>query len=1491
MNIQGGGISFEVSGTNAKLMKVLEQSKRAISTFSKEGVRAGADIDKGFEQAANAIQTAFQKVDAVIDENLQAIRQLKAENEKLEKQYAQQVLRGDDEAARATRAQVQENKNLINARKKIIDQAQPIIAELNEEERKLQEQKKAIEGNVQATKSLKAQLRECKEQLAIMEANGQRGTEAYRKMQAEAGRLTDALGDAAQQAKILSHDNQLLQGTMSTVSGIAGAFTAAQGAVALFAGENENLQRIMLKVQSLMSITMGLQQVMNTLNKDSAFQLVIVARAKDMLTAANARLATALDISTAAAQALMATLTLGLSVAITAIVVLISRLSSENAKAAEQQKKFNEEVAKAAGKPLSAYIQLKTEWENLTGSMKDREKWVKDNEDRFNALGLKVYDAKTAEDVLNKNTKYFVAACIAKAKALAAQQLAAEKYEEILKKQAEVEAMPDKTQKYIPSANGRGYYIEQTNGDKVDAEKELEKMRTEAQKFIKMQMQFSKKEQQFLSKLGAAAQETVAGSVEAVEREIASLQAQYKRAATDAERANLAKQIAAEQKKLNKIQLNTVSGKGSGGSGNNPKDPYLDMLQKRKAAYAQYSKWVQSEDAEVRAAASMTFAELLREGTSYLDYLEKQRASISAKATKTAADLQRLRKLNNEIAEQTKQTVLSDFEEQLNRELEQCNTIGQRLGALVKRRGELAKDNSDTDRGKAGILDAAEARVLEQAKQETAQLLQQYAAYTNERIKFEESYARNRELLNATIHAKELDTEDEFIAKMLEAKEQYAAYAREMASEDATVAASAKQRYAELLKSGGSYLDMLRNRIKELEGKRLKLGLDVEGTQQLEKLRKLLTAENTTDGQVQAAIQALANLEKQAKEYAKSSGSAFYDELREQYRTYQQQLSDIQERYAEQRAEAEKQGNSQMIAEINAKEQAELSKLAASRLMASESWNQLFSDLSTLSAKTINKLMADINSQKVTLSAQFNPADLQAINTQLEKAKEELHKRNPFLALRDALAELRASMKANKLFEEDSDFGRTLREKKAQYQQYAQEMASADETVANSAGERYKTLLQEGATFTEYLKRRIEALKQQKVKIGVEFQGEQELANLEAILKKEQGEGKTTGEALKATFQSVGSSIEFLKGCFDSVVGGMKKMGVQMDAETETILNDIGGMMDGAAQFAQGYATMNPLQMIQGTVGFMSSVFDLFNTRDRRAEESIERHQEAVKRLVNAYNQLRHEVDKALGDTVYKNQNSMIQNLRKQQAEIRGMIEDEKSKKKTDWGRIEEWEEQIAEASRQIEDIIDEISKGITQTNAKDLSNALADALVEAFEAGEDAADSFGKVANDVLKNAVKNALKLQFLEKPLQKAISQLQKDMGFDEEGNGAFNGLSAAEQARFKDAIAQAGANFNQAMQMYKDLFEQLDESDPSTLSGAIKGASQESIDLLAGQANAVRVNQVTSLDIMRQQLTRLSNIDANVGVIAGRLLTIINKLTTPADDGLRGQGILE
>ena len=331
--------------------------------------------------------------------------------------------------------------------------------------------------------------------------------------------------------------------------------------------------------------------------------------------------------------------------------------------------------------------------------------------------------------------------------------------------------------------------------------------------------------------------------------------------------------------------------------------------------------------------------------------------------------------------------------------------------------------------------------------------------------------------------------------------------------------------------------------------------------------------------------------------------------------------------------------------------------------------------------------------------------------------------------------------------------------------------------------------------------------------------------------------------------------------------------------------------MDGAQGVAQGIADGNPLSVIQGSITLFSSAFDLFNSRDRKAEKSIKRHQQALEKLKNAYSELEDAVKRALGEEVYRNQNALIANLRKQQGEILGMMNDERSKKHSDSSKIDEWQEQYSELGRQIKDIIEEITQSITQTSAKDLAGNLADALVDAFEGGEDAAKAFGEVADDVIKNAVINALKLQLLEKPLQYAIKQLQRDMGFDEEGNGAFDGLTEAEQKRFKEAVEAAGANFQAAMDMYKDLFSQLDDSDPTTLSGAIKGASQESIDLLAGQTNAVRQNQVTSLAILRSQLQHLSNIDANVGVIAGRLLSILNAVTSPAGTSLRSQGITD
>lgn len=1398
MNIQGGGLSFEISGSNDKLLSVLNESKKAIQNFSTAAVSGGKGIDRAFENAAAAIEKGFADIDRIVDTNKASLAKLQEEYKRLSSEAAKAFSEARDADYRRYIEAAKNIQSEITLREKLINEAQASADQLLQEEKALKKQKETAEKNVSTQISLRTQLRNVREELALLEANGQRGTEAFKKLQQEAGRLTDAIGDATTQARIFSHDNRGLQGMISGLSGVVGAFSAAQGAVALFAGENEDLQKVMLKVQSLMSITIGLQQVANTINKDSAFMLTTVAKAKELLAAATNKLTIALGGSTIAAKALMATLTLGLSVAITVIIAALSKLQSKQAEAKKAQEEFNKKVSEAAGKPVAAYRALQTEWISLSGSLKEREKWVQDNADNFKELGFSVRDAKEAEELLVSNSSKFVEAMMLRAKAAATSELAIEKYKAVIEAQNKLDATPKAyVSKKGTYTDGYGVKRKGTVLEKSDTWKEAEEALTKAEaeynKLINLQVSFTQQEKQILAQIGNQAGKIIAGSVEAAEKELARLQELYKKAGSDKERASLKKQIKAQQKEVNRISLSSGSKK--------EKDPYLEMLTKRKEKYADYLKWVTSKDETLRMAANTEFATLLKEGTSYLDYLENKRADIQAKATKTTTDLKNLSTLNNEIAKTTKETVISDFDKKLQEELAACQTIGARLDLLEQRRKELSGDNSDVDNAKKDIIDDAQKDTVKQAKEETKQLLREYAGYLSDKLDFEESYAWKKQAIT-------------------------------------------------------------------------------------DKLAKATTSKDK-----QVAEAALAALEKKRAEYSKLTGNEQYDQLLQQYKTYQQQQTEIMKTYAAQRVEAEKQGNIAMIAQINAKEQAELSKLAASRLMASESWNQLFSDLSTLTTNTINKLITDINSKKVSLSAQFNPADLKAINDQLEKAKDELHERNPFLALKDSLAELRAAMKADKLLESDDPFVKSLEERKKQYQAYTDTINSGDEILAGAAKEAFAELLSEGSSYVDYLRRKIAELNKQKATIKLTVEGEEQLAVLNAALSKEEGTTKSVSAAFKESFKSIGSSIDLVSGAFDSVVSGIKKMGVSMDEETDAILGDIGGMLEGAGQFAAGYASMNPVQMVSGAVGFLSSAFDLFNTRDRKAEKSIKKHQEAVTKLGYAYNALEHAVDSALGETVYQNQNAMIQNLRAQQNEIQGMINDEISKKKTDWGRVDEFREQYAEAGRQIEDLIKEITESITQTSATELADELANALVEAFEGGENAAKAFGEVANDVIKNAVVNALKLQFLEQPLQKAIKQLQKDMGFDEEGNGSFNGLTETEQARFKQAIQAAGANFAAAMDMYKDLFEQLDEDDPSTLSGAIKGASQESIDLLAGQTNAVRVNQVTSLQLLRQQLTHLANMDTTLGVISGRLLTIINKITNTPTDDLRSQGITD
>lgn len=1299
MNIKGGALEFDIIANNGQINSALDETKRRIQGFTNATVEGGEQMEAAFKEIAAQIDAAFRDIDAMAATHSNAISDLKKEYARLGAEAGGIYSTVYGQSGHRTKEQ-QKIVEEIRLRERLLQEIGESADALAEEERAFKKRYEEVQKNAAAQKTFRTQLREVREELAAMELAGETNSEAYAKLQERFGQLSEAMDAVTTQANILKKGERGWEGLISGISGVAGAFSAAQGAVSLFAGENENLQKIMVKIQSLMAITIGLREVQLMLDKDEAFMLVTLRKAKDLYTAAITRMSVALGISNVAAKALMATLTLGLSVAITAVITLVSKYISKTREAKKAQEEFNSKVVETAVEPIAAINELAYAWNKLGNDMNAKNKFIEDNKDRFDDLGFSIRTVKDAEDLLVANKGKFIEACLQRAKALAVQELAVEKYKEVLQAQQELEATPkayvSKKGTYTDGygVQRKGVVLEKSSNWKK-AEEAVEKAEREYEALVRQQVEFSDKEREILASIGAGAEKIAEGSIAALEKTISALKTKYKEAATDTERTALLKQIQEQEALLKKIDL-TAADTG----GDKEKDPFTEKLEQRKKKYQEYANWLNSTNEDIRNSAKTEFAGLLAEGESYEAYLKNIKRELEA-LPETADRNKKISIVSNELVSIEKDTYLDGYTKSLEKQISLADTLVEKLAIIADKRKELETDDSGLTKEKGAVLDTEQAKIETQAQEDYAKAMRDYNDYLQSKIDAELSYLNRRKELEVAI-ANETDAERK---KILET--------------------------------------------------------------QLKTLDTTHKLKQTTD----------------------------YDALVEEYKTYQQKCADISAQYDEKIALATQQKNEELVAKLQEAKNKALSSAALQELTDSGAWEQLFGNLDDLTTAQIQALIAKIEAQKAQLGVELDPKDLDVVLSKLREAKDEVQNRNPFKALSTALKDYKK-----------------------------------DASKAN----------------------------------------------------------------LSEVFKSVGATADLVKGSFDAVTGALSNMGLAGDEVTQQLLGDIGEMIGSAGQLATGIATGNPLGIIQGSIGLISSAFEVFNFRDRRAERAIKKHAAAVEELERVYKALEHAVDKALGESVYDNQKALINNMREQQAHLRAMWQEEEGKKKTDSGKVNQYKEQYEELGRQIEDTIAEITESVTQTSAKDLATQLSDAIAEAYADGfnsDNVKNAIEKVTNQVLGNAVKNALKKQFLEQQLQSAVKQLQRDMGFDEEGGGSFDGLTPEEQQRFKDRVNSIAQGYAEALKLYEDLFKDLDDTgDPTTsLSGAIKGASQESIDLLAGQTNAVRVNQVQQIEVLRQQLIHLANIDGKLSV-SNRYLEQIEKNTSgSASDPLRAQGI--
>lgn len=1300
MNIKGGALEFDIIANNGQINSALDETKRRIQGFTNATVEGGEQMEAAFKEIAAQIDAAFRDIDAMAATHSNAISDLKKEYARLGAEAGGVYSKIYGQSGHKTSEQ-QKIADEIKLRERLLQEIGESADALAEEERAFKKRYEEVQKNAAAQKTFRTQLREVREELAAMELAGETNSEAYAKLQARFGQLSEAMDAVTTQANILKKGERGWEGLISGISGVAGAFSAAQGAVSLFAGENENMQKIMVKIQSLMAITIGLREVQLMLDKDEAFMLVTLRKAKDLYTAAITRMSVALGISNVAAKALMATLTLGLSVAITAVITLVSKYISKTREAKKAQEEFNSKVAEIAVEPVAKINELAYAWGKLGDDMNAKKQFVEENAEKFKELGVQVNNVYDAENLLVNNKDAFVKAQVEKAKALAATSKASEIAQKWLENQLKLEEAKKtpKVTRYVPGdpMTGIGSYTYEVDNPAIKKyQEEGEELEKEIRKFFELATKSEAEGTATLKEVGIeGAKEYGEGSIAALEKTISALKTKYKEAATDTERTALLKQIQEQEALLKKIDL-TATDTG----GDKEKDPFTEKLEQRKKKYQEYANWLNSTNEDIRNSAKTEFAGLLAEGESYEAYLKNLKRELEA-LPETADRNKKISVVSNELVSIEKDTYMDGYAKSLEKQISLADTLVEKLAIIADKRKELETDDSGLTKEKGAVLDTEQANIATQAQEDYAKAMRDYNDYLQSKIDAELSYQTRRRELEIAIE-KETDAE--------------------------------------------------RKKILETQLKTL------DTTQQLKQ---------TTD----------------------------YDALVEEYKTYQQKCADISAQYDEKIALATEQKNEELVAKLQEAKNKALSSAALQELTDSGAWEQLFGNLDDLTTAQIQALIAKIEAQKAQLGVELDPKDLDVVLSKLREAKDEVQTRNPFKALSTALKDYKK-----------------------------------DASKAN----------------------------------------------------------------LSEVFKSVGATADLVKGSFDAVTGALSNMGLAGDEVTQQLLGDIGEMIGSAGQLATGIATGNPLGIIQGSIGLISSAFEVFNFRDRRAERAIKKHAAAVEELERVYKALEHAVDKALGESVYDNQKALINNMREQQAHLRAMWQEEEGKKKTDSGKVNQYKEQYEELGRQIEDTIAEITESVTQTSAKDLATQLSDAIAEAYADGfnsDNVKNAIEKVTNQVLGNAVKNALKKQFLEQQLQSAVKQLQRDMGFDEEGGGSFDGLTPEEQQRFKDRVNSIAQGYAEALKLYEDLFKDLDDTgDPTTsLSGAIKGASQESIDLLAGQTNAVRVNQVQQIEVLRQQLIHLANIDGKLSV-SNRYLEQIEKNTSgSASDPLRAQGI--
>lgn len=1441
------GTAIDLTGFDEGVEQMIEHVNQAGDTIEQQSARIQSlltDVPAlhiDMSTVINDFDSAFAEIDRIVDTNESAIKELEAEWKRLAEQQKVALNTGDDKQAKQLYDQAKAIRENVKLRKEVVSEAKKQADALLKLEQQHKADAEASKQDNEQKKTLKQTIRELQEAMQqYVLAGGSEKSEEYRAMAEELGRLRDVRGDIQQQGSVFANDENQIAGVIQGLSGLSGAFSAAQGVVALFGGENEHLQQIMLRVQALMSITMGLQQLQQALNKDSTFQLVTMNKLKEVWNKL-------MGDGNKAEEAAVATKEADVAVTEQQATMTAAETAAEEANTAATEMGATADKSAAAAKELSAASSGKlsiAEYATAAATkaaslaMKGFKlalistgigaiiwalgevislfvEWVGSSEEATQAQ-------KAQEQATEDGAKAY-------AKAYANVQLYTDRLNNFngTKKQEEqlVKACNDQFGKemgYCKSVDEWKQRLTQKSADYCTALRLEAEAQAILNAYTEAYLLVVKARNKAASEYGnwfttkAGDEERKAKAVASAQAEADELMNQYLAKAKEAQALRDKADIGGHK------DPSTGGGgggrsrrggsRGSGGGGGSTFDPKAAARAERKAI----EEWVEAV-AEMRKDAYDKLADLDVQHESDATTREINQISLDTKRKITAWEEQ-LRSLAKEYIKSQHDIFMSKKGANENKwedyaKQNGLDDVDKVIAMLTDANGKFADVAKYYNSVRTAITEDGNRREREARQKHYDQLVEDYGNFEQkfaaillqnaEAVKFlpAEFQAQADKMFNQQTS----DLVSERIKHLLNWEELF------NGMDNASTASIELmiQNTQSKLKSYGSWLTDEQR--KEFTDAITKMQDEIASRNPFTQMHKSLTDLKKAQQEVTKATEEYRDAQSGVHGWL-----GLYNSALEYQRTLEQEIaegkrSENDEQYIQQQAKV-----TEMLNGLNAareKETNAFTKLINAQNKASQSYKNFATGL-----KNAGSLMGSVGEQAQKLAACFSDDIADSIGIALDTMDEIIEAADVAI---NAISEL------------------------------GKKAAKGVETAVDATSQGMKASGQAGAKAMSTMEKASAIL----AVISAAMQVASAIINLFNNDSKHEKE------------------IEALQRRIDQLQWELD------NANTVRLQNNLG---DALERVRITYASIyNELLRLHAQEIKSGNFFTRIAITQQMQTDAWRR---SVEKLADAYAGAAYTADKALGSERYTSARKQLENLAEQQTLVYRQMQEEEAKKKTDHSKVDDYKRQIAELAQEMADIVNDALEEIIGNTAADLASELGDAFFDACASGEDALEAWHTKAKDVVRDITKRMLISKFLEEPLGKIFDKY-KTRWFGDDGR--FRGIDNVINSMndFSADIDAVGDSFNDIFNQLPDQMKEMftDTAERSGTQGGITTASQDSVDELNARITTIQGHTYTIMNAVVEMnatsnavLDRLTGIERNTGDASSQLATMQQRM---------------